>query len=194
MAYQRSRGRAADRRGRPPGLPQRRRERHARWLQAALRADPAARRPCGRERLVKQPGFEGDAPVTVLCRRPERARPSRRQPSRRCSAAARGRPAVAVATARSGTAASRGSTRAATTRRPQGRLLRPEEQLGGFQDVLIRAVPAEFVRLEDADAGRKIGAGAKAGVAPPRQRSAARGQRCTSSARPGRDAAAARLP
>ena len=43
-------------------------------------------------------------------------------------------------------------------------------QLGGFQDVLIRAVPAEFVRLEDAEAppGAKIGAGAKVEVAPPR--------------------------
>ena len=147
-------------------------------LQAALRADPAgAKARVGRlAPSVTQPGFEGDAPVTVLCRRLANAQ---QYPVDVSSTPAMLRllleadPPSLVAT---GKKWYRGVVHAVdkSGHHAAGRkdllFYDLKTQLGGFQDVLIRAVPAEFVRLEDAEAppGAKIGAGAKVEVAPPR--------------------------
>ena len=147
-------------------------------LQAALRADPAgAKARVGRlPPSVTQPGFEGDAPVTVLCRRLANAQ---QYPVDVSSTPAMFRllleadPPSLIAT---GKKWYRGVVHAVdkSGHHAAGRkdllFYDLKTQLGGFQDVLIRAVPAEFVRLEDAEAppGAKIGAGAKVEVAPPR--------------------------
>ena len=125
---------------------------------------------------MTQPGFEGDAPVTVLCRRLANAQ---QYPVDVSSTPAMFRllleadPPSLIAT---GKKWYRGVVHAVdkSGHHAAGRkdllFYDLKTQLGGFQDVLIRAVPAEFVRLEDADAppGAKIGAGAKVEVAPPR--------------------------
>ena len=129
-------------------------------LQAALRADPAgAKARVGRlPPSVTQPGFEGDAPVTVLCRRLANAQ---QYPVDVSSTPAMLRllleadPPSLVAT---GKKWYRGVVHAVdkSGHHAAGRkdllFYDLKTQLGGFQDVLIRAVPAEFVRLEDAEA------------------------------------------